>query len=305
MISSANNNSHLFEYIDAETLMQMKAYDLRAKVVVQSFLQGLHRSPYHGVSSQFSEYKVYVEGDDLRHLDWKLYARSDRYYIRKYEGETNMQCHMLLDLSLSMDFNHVGWSKADYAATLAATLAYFIYGQRDAFGLLTFDDQVIEFLPARLKRGHFNHFLAALEKRRNAENSGLSQALKECLNTIKHRGLQVIISDMMMDLDELEEHFGYLRACGHEVLLFQILDPMELNLNLDEASLFEDLESGKQLFVNPSIIREEYQEKIQTHNQQLAAICEKLGIHYQLMTTDQPLSQALGEFLRVRDGGKL
>lgn len=304
MTNASHNNSQLYKYIDVETLMQMKAYDLRAKVVVQSFLQGLHRSPYHGVSSQFSEYKVYVEGDDLRHLDWKLYARSDRYYIRKYEGETNMQCHMLLDLSLSMEFNHAGWSKADYAATLAATLAYFVYGQRDAFGLLTFDDNVIDYLPARLKRGHFHHFLAALDKRGKAEHSGLSQALKECVNTLKHRGLQVIISDMMMDLDELEEHLGYLRACGHEVLLFQILDPFELSLEADEAALFEDIESGQKMFINPSIIREEYQQKIQAHNQQLATICENQGIHYQLMTTDQPLNMALGEFLRVRDGVK-
>ncbi|MCM8537041.1 MAG: DUF58 domain-containing protein [Lentisphaeraceae bacterium] len=304
MSNVTHSNSHLYKYIDAETLMQMKAYDLRAKIVVQSFLQGLHRSPYHGISSQFSEYKVYVEGDDLRHLDWKLFARSDRYYIRKYEGETNMQCHILLDLSRSMDFSHVGWSKAEYASTLAATLAYFLYGQRDAFGLLTFDNEMIEFLPARLKKGHFNHFLAALEHKSTSKDSGITKALKESLKAIKKRGLQIIISDMLMDLDDLEEQLSYIRAQGQEILLFQVLDPVELDLNVDEASLFEDLETGKKIFVNPELVKKEYQEKINAHNDKLKTICESHGIAYQLMLTDQPLNEALAELLRVRGKGK-
>ncbi len=302
--STAKLKQKLYKYIDIETLMQLKSYDLRAKIVVESFIQGLHRSPYHGVSSQFSEYKVYVEGDDLRHLDWKLYARSDRYYIRKYEGETNMQCHILLDLSLSMDFNHAGWSKADYACTMAATLAYFIHGQRDSFGLLSFDDDILEYLPAKQKRGHFNHFLAALEKKGSSEQSSISKALVQAVEIIRRRGLIVIISDFMMDLDQMEENLSYLRAAGHEVLIFQVLDPMELNLDKESASLFEDLESGKKIFVNPSVIRDEYQQKLNEHNKTLEGLCENLGVHYQLMDTSEPLNMALAEFLRVRDGGK-
>lgn len=300
-MAETDQNNRLHKYIDVETLMQLKSYDLRAKVVVESFLNGLHRSPYHGYSSRFSEYKPYVEGDDLRYLDWKLYARSDRYYIRKYEGETNVKCHMLLDLSLSMEFNHIGWSKADYGCTLAATLAYFIYGQRDSFGLMSFDDDILEFLPAKSRRGHLSHFLAALEKRGMSEQSQISKALKQSAEVFNQRGLLVIISDMMMDLHELELHLGYLRAAGHEVLLFQVLDPLEVNFDLENPSLFEDMESGEKMFINPSIIREEYQDKINAHNKALQEICEKAGILYQLMTTDVPLNIALADFLRFRE----
>ena len=303
MAKSTESKQQLYKYIDIETLMQLKSYDLRAKIVVDSFIQGLHRSPYHGISSQFSEYKVYVEGDDLRHLDWKLYARSDRYYIRKYEGETNMKCHILLDLSLSMNFNHAGWSKADYACTLAATLAYFIYGQRDSFGLLTFDDDILEYLPAKVKRGHFNHFLAALEHKGKSEQSGISKALKQASDLIRRRGMVVIISDFMMDIHEMEEYLGYLRAVGHEVIMFQVLDPLEIHMDKQEAALFEDMESGKRMFVNPSVIREEYQARLKEHNDAVENICERQGIHYQLLGTATPLNIALAEFLRIREGG--
>jgi len=302
MFKKSPKQAHKF--IDVETLMKLKSYELKAKIVVESFIDGLHRSPYHGVSSQFSEYKVYVEGDDLRHLDWKLFARSDRYYIKKYEGETNMQCHILLDLSLSMEFNYIGWSKADYACTLAATLAHFIHGQRDSFGLLSFDNDILEYLPARLQRGHLNHFLAALEHRGQADQSCLSSALKQTAEIIRRRGMMVIISDMMMDLDELETHLGYLRAAGHELLLFQVLDPVELNMEIDKASLFEDIESGEKMFVNPSIVRDEYQKKMLDHNSKVQEICANLGIHYMLIDTGQNLHSVLREFLRVRDGVK-
>jgi len=300
-MSSQGQNNRLHKFIDIETLMQLKSYDLRAKIVVDSYLNGLHRSPYHGYSSRFSEYKPYVEGDDLRYLDWKLYARSDRYYIRKYESESNVKCQVLLDLSLSMEFNHIGWSKADYACTLAATLAYFLYGQRDSFGLMSFDDDILEVLPAKSRRGHLNHFLAALEKRGKSEQSQIATALKQSVEVYSQRGLLVIISDMMMDLDQLEEHLGYLRAAGHEIILFQVLDPLELNMDLEKPALFEDMESGEKMFINPSVIRDEYQAKIKDHNKALQAICENTGILYQSMTTDIPLNVALADFLRFRE----
>lgn len=300
-MSSQGQNNRLHKFIDIETLMQLKSYDLRAKIVVDSYLNGLHRSPYHGYSSRFSEYKPYVEGDDLRYLDWKLYARSDRYYIRKYESESNVKCQLLLDLSLSMEFNHIGWSKADYGCTLAATLAYFLYGQRDSFGLMTFDDEILELLPAKSRRGHLNHFLAALEHRGKSEQSQIAVALKQSVELYQQRGLMVIISDMMMDLDDLQENLSYLRASGHEIILFQILDPLELNLDLEKPALFEDMESGEKMFINPSVIRDEYQAKINEHNKSLQAICENAGILYQSMTTDIPLNTALADFLRFRE----
>lgn len=301
MKSKESSKKNSYRFVDIETLMLVKTYDLRAKIIVESFIGGLHRNSLYGFSSRFKEYKPYVGGDDLRHLDWKLFARSDRYYIRRYEGETNMQCHILLDLSQSMEFDNVGWSKADYACTLSATLAYFIHGQRDSFGLFSFDEDLLEYLPARLKQGHLNHFLAALEHRGGAQQSQISTVLKKCVEVVNQRGFMVIVSDMMMELDELEVHLGYLRAVGHEVLLFQVLDPFELDFDKEESSLFEDVESGKTMFVTPALVRENYQKKLEVHNNKIKFICETHGIHYQLLRTDEPLASALGNFLRIRN----
>jgi uncharacterized protein (DUF58 family) len=288
------------QVIDAATLMKIRSLELRAKGVVEGFLTGLHRSPYHGFSVEFTEYRQYVPGDDPRFLDWRLYARSDRYYVKRFEDETNLRCHLLVDSSRSMSFGSLAYTKADYARTLAATFAYFLTLQRDAVGLALFDARIEEFLPARYRPGQLRRLLLALERSPGGESTDLSQPLDQVAERLGKRGLLVLISDLLAPLTDLQTRLGYLRARGHEVVIFQTLDPAELDFGFDAPALFQDVESGRELYVDPASIREEYVARMQSHLAQARAACESLGIEYRLVPTDSPLEQSLGEFLISR-----
>src|SRR5438874_3749869 len=184
--------------------MSIRNLELRARIVVEGFWNGLHRSPYHGFSVEFTEYRQYSPGDDPRYLDWRVFARSDRYFIKKFEDETNLRCHLLTDLSRSMTYGSLGYTKAEYAATLAATIAYFLYLQGDAVGLLTFDETIREFLPARHRTGHLRHLMLALEKPAAGEATDLAGPLKRIVEIIRKRGLVVVLSDFLAPIDRLE-----------------------------------------------------------------------------------------------------
>ena len=214
--------------IDAGALMRIKSMELRAKVVVEGFWHGIHRSPYHGFSVEFSEYRQYTPGDDPRYLDWKLYGRTDRYFIKRYEDETNLRVHFVMDRSRSMGFGSVGYSKSEYAGTLAATMARFLYAQGDAVGLITFDSEVDAHLPVRNRPGHLQRLMHALEGAPEGEGTDLGAPLQRVAELIRKRGLIVLVSDMLAPLEEVKRHLGLLRAGGHEVVLMQVLDPAEL-----------------------------------------------------------------------------
>jgi uncharacterized protein (DUF58 family) len=286
--------------IDPQALMGIRSLELRARAVVQGFWSGIHRSPYHGFSVEFTEYRPYASGDDLRHLDWRVFARSDRYYIKKYEDETNLRCHLLVDQSRSMEYGTRGYTKARYAATLAATLGYFLHLQGDAIGLLTFDEQVREFLPARHRAGHLRQLMVALEKPATGRSTNLTAALERITMLVRKRGLVMFVSDFLAPLDRLERDLQTLTACGHEVAAFQVLDPAELNLGLEQAALFEDAESGRTVYIDPAAARTAYVKRLQDHCAALRGICRKLGIGYHLVSADQPLEIALFEFLQER-----
>jgi len=291
--------------ISPKALMAIKNLELRARIVVEGFWHGIHRSPYHGFSVEFTEYRQYSPGDDLRYLDWRLYARSDRYYIKKFEDETNLRCHLLVDNSRSMGYGSLPYTKAQYANTLAGTLAYFLYLQGDAVGLLSFDEGLRDYLPARNRTGHLRHLMLALEKPSGGAATDLIAPLKRIVEIVAKRGMMVYISDLLAPLDALEKNLLSLMACGHEVVLFQILDPAELTFDFGKASLFHDLESGRDLYVEPAAIRKEYLKKLEAHNAQAKRICEKLGVAYRRFATDRPLELALFDFLRARmDRGK-
>ena len=287
-------------FIDPQTLMAIKNLELRAKVVVQGFWNGLHRSPYHGFSVEFTEYREYTPGDDPRYLDWRLYARSDRYYIKKFEDETNLRCHLLVDNSRSMDFGSGGFTKAQYANTLAATLAYFLSLQGDAVGLLTFDEQIRDYLPSRHRPGHLRHLMLALEKPAGGTATDLAAPLKRIVEVVTKRGLMVLISDLLAPIESLEKSLSNLCACGHEVLIFQLLDPAELNFGFQQAALFHDLETGRDLYIDPAAARRSYLKKLEDHNAAVLAICQKLGIGFSRFPTDRPLEHALSDLLRAR-----
>jgi uncharacterized protein (DUF58 family) len=287
-------------FIDPQTLMRIRNLELRARVVVQGFWNGLHRSPYHGFSVEFTEYRPYTPGDDPRYLDWRLFARSDRYFIKKFEDETNLRCHLLADNSRSMTYGSLSYTKAQYANTLAATLAYFLYLQGDAVGVLTFDEQIRDYLPARHRAGHLRHLMLALEKPAGGRATDLAAPLQRIVEMVRKRGLMLLISDFLAPIDSLEKNLISLAASGHEVVLFHLLDPAELTFNFSQAAMFRDLESGRDLFIDPAAARKEYLRKLEAHSAAVRATSQKLGISYHRLATDQPLELALFDFLRQR-----
>jgi len=286
--------------IHPQTLISIRNLELRAKVVVEGFWAGLHKSPYHGFSVEFTEYRQYTPGDDTRYLDWKLLGRSDRYYIKKFEDETNVRCHLLVDNSRSMDYGSGPVRKTDYANTLAATLAYFLYLQGDAVGLLTFHDDIRDYLPARHKTGHLRHLMLALEQPAGGAGTDLARPLERITELVRKRGMMVLITDLLAPIETLEAHLALLAAAGHEIFLFQILDPAEIDLSLDQAALYRDVETGRDLYVDPQQARRAYQERLAAHETSVRETCRKLDITFLRLSTQDPLELALFHFLRAR-----
>jgi uncharacterized protein (DUF58 family) len=286
--------------IDVGALMKIHSLELRARGLVEGLWRGLHRSPYHGFSVEFTEYRPYSPGDDVRFLDWRLYARSDRDYVKKYEDETNLRCHLLFDHSRSMAYGSRGWSKADYGATLAATLASFLFQQGDAVGLTTFAGQVDDHLPARNRPGHLRRLLASLERPAEGRATAVGRALEHAAELLRRRGMVVLLSDLLVSLAECERPLAALRAAGHEVVVFQLLDPAERTLAFEGPTLLRDLESDQVLHVDPSAARPAYQRALERHLQELASLCARLGVDRHLFLTDRPFEAALLEFLGER-----
>jgi uncharacterized protein (DUF58 family) len=297
-----SQSSSPHSHIDPATLMRIKNLEVRAKVVVDGFLSGLHRSPYHGFSVEFTEYRQYTPGDDLRFLDWRLFARSDRYYLKRFEDETNLRCYLLVDLSQSMAFRSEPreYDKAEYAKTVAATIAYFLTLQRDAVGLITFDQSIRDYLPARFRSGHMHRLMMCLEKAPAGTATDLGLPLEQIARTARKRGLVVLISDLLAPIDLLQTKLGYLRSQGHEVVVIRTLDPAEVTFQFQEESLFFDMESGRELYIDPAAVRESYQQKFTAHVQELKRICNSLGMDYYELTTDQSLDHALFDLLNAR-----
>jgi len=287
-------------FLDPATLMAIRNLELRARSVVEGFWHGLHRSPYHGFSVEFTEYRPYAPGDDPRYLDWKLVGRTDRYFIKKFEDETNLRCQLLVDVSRSMTFGSRGYTKAEYARTLAATLGWFLSQQGDATGLMTFDSTVREYLPARHRPGHLRQLMLALEKPSEGRATDLTTPLKRIAELTRKRGLTVLISDLLAPLDELETSLGLLTASGHEVVIFQVLDPAELDFSFSTAARFEDLETGRDLFIDPATARADYQRRLAEHLTAVKAIAQRLGLTHTQIDTAQPLELALFDFLKIR-----
>ncbi len=290
-------------FIDPHALMRIKSLQLRAKVVVEGFFSGLHKSPYHGFSVEFSEYRQYTPGDDPRYLDWRLFARSDRYYIKRFEDETNLRCYLLVDLSRSMGYGSVGYSKIEYARTAAATLAYFMATQRDATGLVTFDERIAEYLPARYRPGHLHRLMMCLERAVAGNSTDLTAPLEQVAATVRKRGLVVLVSDLLAPLDRLQKNLGYLRSQGHEVVLLRVLDPAEIDFQFEKPAMFVDLESGRDLYVDPAAARQQYLNNFSKHAEAIERSCRDLGIDHHLISTRRPLELALFDFLKARSHG--
>ena len=287
-------------FLDPAALMAIRNLELRARTVVEGFWHGLHRSPYHGFSVEFTEYRPYSPGDDPRYLDWKLVGRTDRYFIKKFEDETNLRCQLVIDGSRSMAFGSRGWTKAQYAHTFAATLAHFLDQQGDAIGLLTFDETVREYLPPRHRAGHLRQLMLALEKPAGGEATDLIAPLKRVAELMRRRGMIVLVSDLLAPLAALETSLALLTARRHEVLVFQLLDPAEITFEFAAPARFLDLETGRDMFLEPSLARAEYQRRFEAHAAEVRGICERLGVTLTRLVSDQPLEHALVNFLHAR-----
>lgn len=287
--------------VDPAALMRIKSLKLRAKMVVEGFFSGLHRSPTHGSSIEFSEYRAYVPGDDLRNLDWKLYARSDRYFIKKFEDETNRRCYLVVDQSRSMSYGSIGYSKMEYARTVAATLAYFLTTQHDAVGVLTFDKELGDFLPAKIGGKHFHQILVELSRPALGQGTDVETPLRQVTSLVPRRGLVLLISDLLAPSDMLKTQLAAMRARGHEVVLLRTVDPAEVDLGLSGPAMVVDAETGRQIYVDPAEVKARYEQRFEEHRKQIEGICEATGVGYFELPTDKPLDKALASLIDARN----
>jgi len=290
--------------IDAATLLRIKSMDMRARVIVEGFMQGLHRSPNHGSSVEFSEYREYTAGDDPRFLDWKLYARSDKYCIKKFQAENNLSAYMLVDLSGSMFYGTLGYTKADYANTLAATFSQFLFSQSDAVGLVTFTDRVQEIVPAIRKRGQMHSIIVGLAKSPKSNTTDIRTSLNEIAPLLKRKGVVVLFSDLLAPVDDIKGQLGYLRSVGHDIVIFNVLDPAEIEFHFDQLSRFEDLETGQKMFLDPAAARDAYLRKFNAHFADIEQLCKNMAIDFFQVSTadpfDKPLRHLLSQRMRLR-----
>lgn len=284
-------------FIDPQAIMQIKSLTLRAKTIVEGFTSGLHRSPLHGFSVEFSEYRPYVLGDDPRNLDWKLLARTDRYYIKKYEDETNRRCYLAIDQSSSMSYGSGSYNKAEYARTLAATLAYYLSLQRDAVGIMTCGTESEEFLPPRHRPGHLQQIMRILERDSTGKHSRLADSLTQLAGLSRRRGLVVLVSDFLVEPEPLLQPLGYLRGRGHELMLVRVLDRSEIEFNLPESTMLRDLETGRELYIDPTVARSEYRKRFEAHQAELLDVCHRRSARLVTVTIDQPLEVVLLELI--------
>jgi len=285
--------------IDPQTLMSIKNLELRARVVVEGFWHGLHRSPYHGFSVEFTEYRQYSPGDDPRYLDWRLYARTDRYYVKQYEADTNTNLSVLLDISRSMKFSSRGIPKLEYGCFVGACMAYLAQRQRDRVGIITFDNDIVTHVPPSAK--HFNITLHTLDRAKAERPGNLGVPLNKMAEHFKRRGILILISDFYEEPDTILEAIKPLKFLGNELIVFHVLDPAELDFGYDDASSFEDLETGEQIPVVPESLRDEYRAMIRAHIEALTTKFSEHRIDYTLLNTAEPLDRALFSYLSSRE----
>ncbi len=287
-------------FMDPKVVMSIKSLELRAKVIVNGFRTGLNKSPKHGFSVEFSEYRQYTQGDDPRFIDWKLYARTDRSFIRLFEDETNLRCYIVADFSNSMSFGSLGYTKHDYSRSIAASLAWMLNRQGDAVGLSLFDEKVRMVVPARYRPGQLRRIMVTLEEPTSGSETNPEHALEHAARRLNKRGFVVLISDLLAPVEQFEAGLKLLRGCGHDVIVFQVLDPVELDLKIDGPRLFEDLETRQKIYADPEDTNASYIQKITAHNDAVQAVCEKLGAAFVRTVTSEPLEMALSEFLHAR-----
>jgi uncharacterized protein (DUF58 family) len=285
-------------FVDPKVLARIGNLDLLARNVVNGFINGLHRAPYFGASIDFAEHRGYVPGDDIRRVDWRLYARTDRYYVKQYEADTNANFSVLLDVSKSMGFASRGVTKLEYSCYLAACLTYLAHRQRDRVGIITFDDAIVDHVPSSAK--HFDVVLHTLD-RAAAKRRGNLGVVSNLAEHFKRRSILVLISDFYEEPDAVLDAIKPLRFLGNDLIVFHVLDPAELDFTYDDPSAFEDLESGEQIPVVPESLGDQYRALIREHTTALATKFSEHRIDYTVLNTAEPLDHALFSYLSSRE----
>lgn len=286
-------------FVDPVVLARIGNLELVARSVVNGFINGLHRSPYFGASVDFAEHRGYTPGDDIRRVDWRLFARTDRFYVKEYEADSNANFAVLLDASKSMGFGSRGITKLEYGKLLAGCLTYLVHRQRDRVGLVVFDEEIVEHVPPSAK--HMDVVLHVLDRVAPRRPGRLGPPLKALAEHFNRRGVLVLISDLYEDPQDVLDAISPLRFRGHDLIVFHVLDPAEIEFTYDDASAFEDLETGEQIPVVPEALAAQYRTLVREHSEALAAKCAELRVDYTLVNTSTPLDLILFNYLSARE----
>jgi uncharacterized protein (DUF58 family) len=300
MADSATDYS---KYLDPKVLAEIAGLDLRARLVVEGYVSGMHRSPYRGFSVEFAEHREYTQGDDLKHLDWKVFGRTDKYYVKQYEEETNLNCVILLDCSESMGYRSdpAGLTKLEYATAIAASLAYLALQQQDAVGLATFDEQITRYLRPSNNPGHWKTLIREMEAGAGPRKTSIGAVIDDLADRLPRRVLLVLLSDLFVDLDEIVRGLRHLRYRRHEVIVFHVMDHAELEFPFGAVTLFEGLEGTGQLLVEPKALRARYLEEVRKFTSTLRGHCRNLRTDYEVVDTSRPLNKVLTSYLATRN----
>tara|TARA_B100000131_G_scaffold62060_1_gene58159 strand:- start:470 stop:1369 length:900 start_codon:yes stop_codon:yes gene_type:complete len=288
------------KYLEPEMVARLSNMSLRARLVVEGYIIGQHKSPFHGFSVEFAEHRAYGPGDEIRHIDWKLYGKTDRFFVKQYEEETNLRSYILLDTSRSMEYKSNKISKLDYGNYLSAALAYLMINQQDGVGLTLFDNQIQTFIPPRSKPSHVNTILTHLDKTGSGKDTDVGIVLHEMAERIKKRGLIILISDLFDETGNIINGLKHFRHNKQEIIVFHVMDRKELNFDFSNRTKFKDMETDEQITTEPWKIRKIYQKAIQSYQNELRLRCREQKIDYVPLFTDQNLDLALNEYLKKR-----
>jgi uncharacterized protein (DUF58 family) len=288
-------------YLDPHVLDRIKRLELRARMVVEGFITGMHRSPFNGFAIEFAGHREYSPGDELKHIDWKVWSKTDRFYIKEYEEETNLKCTVVVDSSKSMAYGEPGWSKFDYAATAAASLAHLLQQQQDSVGLVTFSTKVTNNLPASSRSNHLRLMVHTLDEMSPDDKTDVADVFVELAGQIRQRGIVAIFSDLFVDEETLKEALQQFRLRRHDVILFHIMHSDELGFPFDENTRFIGLEDVEdEIEADPRALQQAYLDEVEKYLEFIRKTCASIGVDYRLVNANEPLDAVLAEFLAFR-----
>jgi len=287
-------------FLDPKILMTLSGMELKARMVVEGVVSGLHKSPYQGFSVEFAEHREYTQGDEIKHIDWQVYAKSDRLYVKRYEEETNLRCYILLDSSGSMGYRSDGMSKLEYGEHLAAALTYLMLRQQDSVGLVTFDEAIRRYIPPRNNPRHLKIIVEELERLKPGRRTKVSNIFHDLAERVHRRGLIIVISDLFDDPEEVLVSLQHFRHKKHEVIVFHLLDPYELTFPFERVTLFRGLEDDRRILTEPGVLRKKYLEQLNAFIERLKKGCRDNRIDYFQVNTEEDFGRALTRYLGTR-----